>query len=66
MDKLFLLLPVLMMILVIPTAAQENFEMDTVKTSAGALKITLIGHGGCGGTLYPPKLMNGKRIKATF
>jgi L-ascorbate metabolism protein UlaG (beta-lactamase superfamily) len=45
MEKIFFLTFALMMILVIPIAAQENFEEDTFKTSAGDLKITFIGHG---------------------
>ena len=45
MEKIFFLTLALMMILVVPIAAQENFEEDTFKTSAGDLKITFIGHG---------------------
>ena len=45
MEKMFLLVFVFTMILAIPAVAQENFEEDTFKTSAGDLKITFIGHG---------------------
>jgi len=45
MEKLFLSTCVLMMILVAVAVAQEKFETDTFKTSAGDLKITFIGHG---------------------
>lgn len=44
MEKLFLSV-CLLMILVAVAAAQEKFESDTIKTSAGDLKITFIGHG---------------------
>jgi L-ascorbate metabolism protein UlaG (beta-lactamase superfamily) len=33
------------MVFAVSVAAQENFEMDTIKTSAGDLKVTFIGHG---------------------
>ena len=31
--------------LAFPALAQENFEMDTIKTDKGDLEITFIGHG---------------------
>jgi L-ascorbate metabolism protein UlaG (beta-lactamase superfamily) len=45
MEKLILSVCVLIIGLVIGAVAQEKFETDTVKTSAGDLKITFIGHG---------------------
>ena len=45
MGNLFGSVCILMMILVAVAAAQEKFEMDIFKTSAGDLKITFIGHG---------------------
>jgi L-ascorbate metabolism protein UlaG (beta-lactamase superfamily) len=45
MEKIFFLTFALMMILVVPIAAQGIFEEDIFKTSAGDLKITFIGHG---------------------
>ena len=45
MEKLFLSVFGLMLTLVAVAAAQEKFETDTIKTSAGDLKITFIGHG---------------------
>jgi L-ascorbate metabolism protein UlaG (beta-lactamase superfamily) len=33
------------MVFAVSVAAQENFETDTIKTSAGDLKMTFIGHG---------------------
>lgn len=45
MEKLFLSVCVLIIGLVTGAVAQEKFETDTVKTSAGDLKITFIGHG---------------------
>jgi L-ascorbate metabolism protein UlaG (beta-lactamase superfamily) len=45
MEKIFFLTFALMMILVVPAAAQGIFEEDTFKTSAGNLKITFLGHG---------------------
>jgi L-ascorbate metabolism protein UlaG (beta-lactamase superfamily) len=33
------------MVIAVSVAAQESFETDTIKTSAGDLKITFIGHG---------------------
>jgi L-ascorbate metabolism protein UlaG (beta-lactamase superfamily) len=45
MEKLFLSVLVLIVISVAVAAAQEKFETDTIKTSAGDLKITFIGHG---------------------
>ena len=44
MEKLFLSL-CLLMISAGVAAAQDKFETDTIKTSAGDLKITFIGHG---------------------
>jgi L-ascorbate metabolism protein UlaG (beta-lactamase superfamily) len=45
MEKLFLSVFGLMLTLVAVAAAQEKFETDTIKTSAGDLKFTFIGHG---------------------
>ena len=45
MVRLFLLVNLLMGGLVMEAAAQEKFETDIVKTSAGNLEITFIGHG---------------------
>jgi len=45
MEKLFLLVFGFMMVLAVQAAAQQKFEEDTLKTSAGDLKITFIGHG---------------------
>jgi L-ascorbate metabolism protein UlaG (beta-lactamase superfamily) len=45
MEKLFLFVSVLIIGLVTGAVAQEKFETDTVKTSAGDLKIAFIGHG---------------------
>lgn len=45
MEELFLSACGLMMIAVAVAAAQEKFETDTFKTSAGDLKIAFIGHG---------------------
>ena len=41
----FVLINFLLMLFAISVAAQENFEIDTIKTSAGDLKMTFIGHG---------------------
>jgi len=41
----FMVLNFLVVIFAISVAAQESFESDTIKTSAGDLKITFIGHG---------------------
>jgi len=41
----FVVINVLLMGLVVSVAAQENFETDTIKTSAGDLKIMFLGHG---------------------
>ena len=41
----FLLINFLLMVFAVSVAAQENFEIDTIKTSAGDLKMTFIGHG---------------------
>jgi len=35
----------LLMVIAVSVVAQESFEMDTIKTSAGDLKMTFIGHG---------------------
>jgi L-ascorbate metabolism protein UlaG (beta-lactamase superfamily) len=45
MEKLIFSVCVLSIALVTVAAAQEKFETDTVKTSAGDLKITFVGHG---------------------
>jgi L-ascorbate metabolism protein UlaG (beta-lactamase superfamily) len=45
MEKLILSVCVLLMTLVTVAAAEQKFEADTIKTSAGDLKITFIGHG---------------------
>lgn len=45
MKSLFVAVNILLMVFVVGVAAQEKFEMDTFKTSAGDLKITFIGHG---------------------
>jgi len=45
MKSLFMAVNVLIMVFAVGAAAQEKFEMDTIKTSAGDLKITFIGHG---------------------
>jgi L-ascorbate metabolism protein UlaG (beta-lactamase superfamily) len=45
MEDLFLGVFGFMTILAVQTAAQQKFEEDTFKTSAGDLKITFIGHG---------------------
>jgi L-ascorbate metabolism protein UlaG (beta-lactamase superfamily) len=45
MEKIFLLVFASMAILVVSAAAQQNFEVDTFKTSTGELKVTFIGHG---------------------
>ncbi len=45
MEKLVLSVCVLIISLVAGAVAQERFETDTVKTSAGDLKVTFIGHG---------------------
>ena len=41
----FVLINFLLMLFAISVAAQENFKIDTIKTSAGDLKMTFIGHG---------------------
>ena len=41
----FVLTNFLLMVFTVSVAAQENFEIDTIKTSAGDLKMTFIGHG---------------------
>ena len=45
MHKLFLLFSALMVVFAFAAGAQEGFEQDTIKTTAGDLKITFIGHG---------------------
>jgi L-ascorbate metabolism protein UlaG (beta-lactamase superfamily) len=45
MEKLILSVCVLLMTLVTVAVAEEKFETDTIKISAGDLKITFIGHG---------------------
>ena len=44
MISLFVAVNILLMVFVVGVAAQEKFETDTFKTSAGDLKITFIGH----------------------
>ena len=43
MEKLFLWIPVFMVLFALNAAAQEGLETDTIKTSAGDLKITFLG-----------------------
>ena len=45
MEKLFFWIPVFMVLFALNAAAQEGLETDTIKTSAGDLKITFLGHG---------------------
>jgi L-ascorbate metabolism protein UlaG (beta-lactamase superfamily) len=45
MKKIFLFIPFLSMVFPMVLTAQEKFETDIVKTSAGDLEITFIGHG---------------------
>jgi len=45
MHKLSLLFSALMVVFALAAGAQEGFEQDTIKTTAGDLKITFIGHG---------------------
>jgi len=45
MQSLFMAINFLLMVFVVSVAAQENFETDIIKTCAGDLKITFIGHG---------------------
>jgi L-ascorbate metabolism protein UlaG (beta-lactamase superfamily) len=45
MNTLLLLSSLLTVIMVASALAQENFETDIIKTSAGDLKITFVGHG---------------------
>ena len=45
MGKLFLLINGLVVIFALTALAQKKFETDSIKTSAGDLKITFIGHG---------------------
>jgi len=44
MKALLLFINVLSLIMVLSTFAQKEFETDIIKTSAGDLKITFIGH----------------------
>jgi len=41
----FVLINLLLLVFAANVAAQESFEADTIKTSAGDLKITFLGHG---------------------
>jgi len=45
MGRICLLLLFFIMVFTLSTAAEEPYETDIIKTSAGDLKITLIGHG---------------------
>jgi L-ascorbate metabolism protein UlaG (beta-lactamase superfamily) len=45
MNTLLLLSSLLTVIMVVSALAQEKFETDIIKTSAGDLKITFVGHG---------------------
>ena len=45
MRTLLLLINLLSAIMVVSALAQQKFETDIIKTSAGDLKITFIGHG---------------------
>lgn len=45
MEKIFLFAAMVIFAFVMNAAAQEKFETDVLKTSAGDLKITFIGHG---------------------
>lgn len=45
MKRLLMFVSILVAVLAFTVAAQEKFETDIVKTSAGNLKITFIGHG---------------------
>ncbi len=45
MKALFVAINFLLMVFIANVVAQENFETDIIKTSAGDLKITFIGHG---------------------
>jgi len=45
MNKLSILFSFLIVVLAFTAGAQEEFEQDIIKTSAGDLKITFIGHG---------------------
>jgi L-ascorbate metabolism protein UlaG (beta-lactamase superfamily) len=45
MKLLFVGINTLLMVLAVSVVAREKFETDTIKTSAGDLKITFIGHG---------------------
>lgn len=45
MSRLFLLVNFLALVFTFTAVAQEKFETDIIKTSAGDLKITFIGHG---------------------
>ncbi len=45
MNTFLLLSSLLTVIMVVSALAQEKFETDIIKTSAGNLKITFVGHG---------------------
>jgi len=45
MSRMSLLAILLLRCMVAPAIAQEQFEKDTLKTSAGDLEMTLVGHG---------------------
>jgi len=45
MRTLLLLINLLSAIMVVSALAREKFETDIIKTAAGDLKITFIGHG---------------------
>jgi hypothetical protein len=45
MKRLLVLASILVVILAFTVVAQEKFETDIIKTSAGNLEITFIGHG---------------------
>jgi L-ascorbate metabolism protein UlaG (beta-lactamase superfamily) len=45
MEKLIFWIPVFMVLFALNAAAQEGLETDTIKTSAGDLKIAFLGHG---------------------
>jgi len=45
MRFLFFIFVSIAMLFIVPSFAQQKFEVDTIKTSAGNLEITFIGHG---------------------
>ncbi|HWU38857.1 MAG TPA: MBL fold metallo-hydrolase, partial [Candidatus Acidoferrum sp.] len=45
MEKILLWIPLFMVLFALNASAQEGFETDMIKTSAGDLKITFLGHG---------------------